>query len=59
MNCVLCLDKLFVCEECRPLTPWPCARNHPVGMPCPVCNPDVALPAGYQSFARSSEREQH
>ena len=58
MNCVLCMDKLFICEACE--APWPCAKHDGAGgMPCQQCNPEAVLPSGYTSLARGAERERH
>ena len=54
VNRTLCTDKLWLCEHCE--QPWACVAGHGAGYPCTACNPEAALPVGYESIAHTQER---
>jgi hypothetical protein len=51
------MDKMFLCETCSQLTPWPCPMEHDCSMPCPQCNPEGDPPGDFESTERGAGLE--
>ena len=49
MNCDICNDELWVCEN-HDCTPWEDCDCGGAGMPC-VCNPEAKLPPNFTILA--------